>query len=177
MATLTEERKTNQLNLEEYNGQPFQRALALLSVTEEWIEEQPAVVVPVAVSRIVTYTYKEDRLIRYLDDLDHKRPLPVVDLVRYVLPGSMYFVPHTEWHGVEAAKLRRLETVQGVVKSTHHVAPDRFFIDGHGLWGVTRDPTVAKLVENRKGIEAEREILKALGVVEVKRGQDAVPHY
>jgi len=170
--------KTRQLNLEEYPGQPFQRALALLSITEEWIEEKPAVVVPVAVDRIVTYTYKEDRLVRYLADLDHKRPLPVVDLTRYVLPGAMYFVPHTEWHGVEAAKLRHLETVQGLVKSTHHIAPDRFFMDGHGLWWVTRDPVVAKLVENRAGIQAEREILKALGVVEVKRrATDDLPHY
>ena len=165
--TTLDETKTRQLDLEEYPGQPFQRALALLSITEEWIKEEPEFVGPVAVSRIVTYTYKEDRLIKYLADLDNKRPLPVVDLTRYVLPGAMYFVPHTEWHGVEAAKVRCLATVPGRVKSTQHIAPDRFFIDGHGLWRVTPDPVVAKLVENLGGIADERPILKALGVVEV----------
>jgi len=156
----------DQLDLAQYEAPAFSRALGLLSRFEEW-EEEPSknLVRALSTSQIVSYTYKPYRFFRAVELIQRGVTLPAVEMVRYVVGEAAYYVPSEDWHGIEAAKTLKLQTVLGKVAGTYRLKPARYYLDPLGLWWLTGQGLDELREHHARLSQAERQVLTALGVI------------
>lgn len=153
------------MNLTKFDPQHVGRALALLSVLSEAVE-LPARRVLIPLSLMVLWEYAPGRTERAAAALRTGAKMEAAELTRYSFAtGDPLYVPNTEYHQYIAAQQLGLRSVWAIPTCEYPVKPERFYVDGAGLWrilGITR----SVLVTGSASIANELPILLELGVMD-----------